>query len=241
MTTAASAEPASAAATAPHLRRCSSVTAGAAAAINGVNESSGATGASTRCTRSAPASRMIAHPTKTAAAAREMNFISPRSILVPSKHYGPCKHNRHIDSDLGMTPTLQRCIDLRVCWGDGPARRGWRVRVAWRGDGRSVMSSTRYSRQTSTPVPCSPGCGPRSDRSQPVSALEDDVQQHSRNHHDGGRDGKTPLSAEPGVGHIHPVEPGDKGGPGDDRRPAGDLLGDDVHPVALNGQVRLED
>src|SRR6266498_4655615 len=113
MTTAASAEPASAAATAPHLRHCSSVTAGAAAAINGVNESSGATGASTRCTRSAPASRMIAHPTKTAAAAREMNFISPRSILVPSKHYGPCKHNRHIDSDLGMTPTLQRCIDLR--------------------------------------------------------------------------------------------------------------------------------
>ena len=46
---------------------------------------------------------------------------------------------------------------------------------------------------------------------------------------------------EPGVGQVLAVEPGDRGGDRDDRRPAGHLLRDDVEPVALQGQVGLHD
>src|SRR5262249_9137106 len=47
--------------------------------------------------------------------------------------------------------------------------------------------------------------------------------------------------AEAGVGHVHPEVAGDERGDGDDGGPAGDLLGDDVQPVALDDQVRLQD
>ena len=49
------------------------------------------------------------------------------------------------------------------------------------------------------------------------------------------------LMVEAGIGHILPVEAGDRGGNGDDGGPAGDLLGDHVEPVSLNGQVGLQD
>jgi hypothetical protein len=50
-----------------------------------------------------------------------------------------------------------------------------------------------------------------------------------------------PMVAEAGIRHVHAVEPGDERRHRDDRGPRGDLLGDDVHPVALDGQVGLQD
>ena len=49
------------------------------------------------------------------------------------------------------------------------------------------------------------------------------------------------MVAEAGIRHIHAVEAGDERGYRDDRGPRGDLLGDDVHPVALDGEVGLQD
>jgi hypothetical protein len=49
------------------------------------------------------------------------------------------------------------------------------------------------------------------------------------------------VIAEAGIRHVHAVEAGDERRHRDDRGPRGDLLGDDVHPVALDGQVGLQD
>src|SRR5512142_1666662 len=76
---------------------------------------------------------------------------------------------------------------------------------------------------------------------QPVLSFERYVQDE-REHKDerAGPDEPTEPGVA-GVGHVLSVEAGDRGGHGDDRRPAGYLLGDDVEPVSLKGEVRLQD
>ena len=59
--------------------------------------------------------------------------------------------------------------------------------------------------------------------------------------HDGERTGEADLPAEARVRHVHPVEAGHERRDRDDGGPARDLLGDDVQPVALDGQVGLQD
>src|SRR6185437_5110569 len=78
-------------------------------------------------------------------------------------------------------------------------------------------------------------------RLEPVLLLEDEVKDQAS--HDHGEDGgsETRFRVEAGVGHVHAEVPGDQGGDGDDGGPAGDLLGDDVEPVALDGDVGLQD
>jgi serine phosphatase RsbU (regulator of sigma subunit) len=76
---------------------------------------------------------------------------------------------------------------------------------------------------------------------QPVAAAEDAVEHEHRDDHEAHRDGEPYSAAEVGIGHVHAVEPGDERRNGDDRRPARHLLADDVHPVALDGQVGLQD
>jgi serine phosphatase RsbU (regulator of sigma subunit)/anti-sigma regulatory factor (Ser/Thr protein kinase) len=76
---------------------------------------------------------------------------------------------------------------------------------------------------------------------QPVAAAEDPVEHDHRDDHEAYRDGEAHLTAEVGIGHVHAVEPGNKRRNGDDRRPPRHLLADDVHPVALDGQVGLQD
>jgi acyl-CoA synthetase (AMP-forming)/AMP-acid ligase II len=76
---------------------------------------------------------------------------------------------------------------------------------------------------------------------QPVAPAEDDIEDHAGDHHDPYRDRESDVGAESRVGDVHAVEPGDERGHRDDGGPAGDLLADHVHPVALDGEVRLQD
>src|SRR5712664_2037864 len=76
---------------------------------------------------------------------------------------------------------------------------------------------------------------------QPVFAFEDDVEDEPGDDHDGDGGGEAYLPAEAWVGHVHPVKAGNESRDRDDRGPARDLLGDDVQPVALDGQVGLQD
>src|SRR6266404_3097760 len=76
---------------------------------------------------------------------------------------------------------------------------------------------------------------------QPVFAFEDDVEDGPGDDHDGDGGGEAYLPAEAWVGHVHPVKAGNESRDRDDRGPARDLLGDDVQPVALDGQVGLQD
>ena len=48
------------------------------------------------------------------------------------------------------------------------------------------------------------------------------------------------MSRETGEGNVLPVEAGNCRRDGNDRRPARDLLHHEVHPVALDREVRLE-
>ena len=76
---------------------------------------------------------------------------------------------------------------------------------------------------------------------EPVFAFEDDVEDEPGDGHDGDRGREADLPAETGVGHVHPVEAGNESRDRDDRGPARDLLGDDVQPVALDGQIGFQD
>src|SRR6185437_9380854 len=78
-------------------------------------------------------------------------------------------------------------------------------------------------------------------RLEPVLLLEDEVKDQASHDHGDDGDVESRFRVEAGVGHIHAEVPGDQGGDGDDRGPAGDLLGDDVEPVALDGDVGLQD
>jgi NO-binding membrane sensor protein with MHYT domain len=79
------------------------------------------------------------------------------------------------------------------------------------------------------------------DALQPVVSAEHPVEQRGRSDHDHDGGDEAGVVAEAGIGHVHAVEPGDERRHRDDRRPARHLLADDVHPVALDRQVRLQD
>jgi len=71
---------------------------------------------------------------------------------------------------------------------------------------------------------------------QPVLALENEVEQQPGQGDGGDGGGEAGFLAEAWVGHVHTEEAGDERGDSDDRGPAGDLLGDDVQPVAVRSR-----
>src|SRR6266508_6659718 len=77
-------------------------------------------------------------------------------------------------------------------------------------------------------------------RSEPVFSFEGEIQQRGQGGDEGGGGRESPVDGVAGVGQVLPVEAGDRGGDRDDRRPAGHLLHDEVHPVGLDGQVGLD-
>jgi hypothetical protein len=77
-------------------------------------------------------------------------------------------------------------------------------------------------------------------RTEPAAALQVPVQAAGR---DGDQDQTEDEAGEPlvpGVGHVLPEEPGERGGHRDDRGPRGQLAGDVVERVALLAEVRLD-
>ena len=76
--------------------------------------------------------------------------------------------------------------------------------------------------------------------SNPVIAFEEEVQQSRQADDERSRGDEPEKLAEPRVREILTVEAGHRGGHCNDRRVARDLLRDDVQPVSLDRQVRLE-
>src|SRR6266540_4996842 len=77
-------------------------------------------------------------------------------------------------------------------------------------------------------------------RSEPVFSFEGEIEQRGQGGDEGGGGRESPVAGVAGVGQVLAVEAGDRGGYRDDRRPAGHLLHDEVHPVGLHGQVGLD-
>src|SRR2546421_6337040 len=75
--------------------------------------------------------------------------------------------------------------------------------------------------------------------SEPVFSFEGEVEQCGQGGDEGGGGGESPVGGVAAVGQVLAVETGDRGGYRDDRRPAGHLLHEEVHPVGLDGQVGL--
>src|SRR6516164_805299 len=75
----------------------------------------------------------------------------------------------------------------------------------------------------------------------PVLLLEEEVKDDRDDDHAGDREDEAPLFIESRIRHVHSVEARDKGWNRHDGGPAGDLLRDDVHPVALDSKVGLQD
>lgn len=145
---------------------------------------------------------------------------------------------------LAMTVGLIRsetADDLRILSAAGAARRTRRpdirpVQSRQPGEARAAQRRSPpgeeriVSRQADRPT-----------GSEPVAPTERGVQHRGDPDHHHDRDPESGRRPEPRIRHVLPVEPGDGRRHRDDRGPAGHLLHDQVHPVALQSQVRLPD
>src|ERR1039457_3522680 len=148
-----------------------------------------------------------------------------------------------LSSHWGELPRREQRILLMRFYGDmTQAQIGERLGISQMHVSRLLARALGYLRERLL-GPAGPAAAPRRAprRLEPVLAFEDEVKRDGSDDHDAGGDGQARRLAEAGIRHVHAIEARDERRHRDDGRPAGDLLGDDVHAVALDGEVGLQD